>query len=65
LKALKGGFFLRKKPLECVLPVNSNSENAIPERRCARNVLILLDGIVPGPPVSFENQAGGGKFRQF
>jgi hypothetical protein len=29
LGAVKGGFFLRKKPLECVLPVYTNSENAI------------------------------------
>jgi hypothetical protein len=31
LKVLKGGFFLRKKPLEVVLSVYSNSENAIAE----------------------------------
>jgi hypothetical protein len=28
-KAVNGGFFLRKKPLEHVLSVYSNSENAI------------------------------------
>jgi hypothetical protein len=26
---VKGGFFLRKKPLECVLSVYTNSENAL------------------------------------
>jgi hypothetical protein len=26
---MEGGFFLRKKPLECLLSVYSNSENAI------------------------------------
>ena len=30
---MKCGFFLRKKPLECVLSVYSNSENAIKPRR--------------------------------
>jgi hypothetical protein len=29
LRAIKGGFFLMKKPLECVHSVYSNSENAI------------------------------------
>jgi hypothetical protein len=29
LRAVKGGFFLRKKPLECVLSVYTNSENAL------------------------------------
>jgi hypothetical protein len=29
LRALKGGFFLRKNPLECEFPVCSNSENAV------------------------------------
>ena len=29
LKFIKGGFFLRKNPLECVVSVYSNSENAI------------------------------------
>jgi drug/metabolite transporter (DMT)-like permease len=29
LKVVKGGFFLRKKPLECVLSVYRNSENAL------------------------------------
>jgi hypothetical protein len=29
LKAVKGGFFLMKKPLEFVLLVSSNSENAV------------------------------------
>jgi hypothetical protein len=29
LRAVKGGFFVRKKPLECVVSVYSNSENAI------------------------------------
>jgi hypothetical protein len=29
LRAVKGGFFLRKKPLESVLSVYTNSENAI------------------------------------
>jgi len=31
LKAAKGGFFSRKRPLECLLSVYSNSENAIAE----------------------------------
>jgi hypothetical protein len=29
LRAVKGGFFLRKKPLGLVLSVYTNSENAI------------------------------------
>jgi hypothetical protein len=29
LRAVQGGFFLRKKPLECVLSAYTNSENAI------------------------------------
>ncbi|MGB6743129.1 MAG: hypothetical protein WBE38_05670, partial [Terracidiphilus sp.] len=29
LRAVKGGFFLMKKPLVCVLSVYTNSENAI------------------------------------
>jgi hypothetical protein len=29
LSAVKGGFFLKKKPLECVLSVYTNSETAI------------------------------------
>jgi hypothetical protein len=29
IRSLKGGFFLRKKPLERVLSVYNNSENAI------------------------------------
>jgi hypothetical protein len=33
LNALKGGFFLRKKPLECVPSVYSNSENAVRQRQ--------------------------------
>ena len=33
LSAVKGGFFLRKKPLECVLSVYTNSETAIGSAR--------------------------------
>jgi len=34
LSALKSGFFLRKKPLECALSVYSNSENAMGPYAC-------------------------------
>src|ERR1019366_11700 len=36
LSAVKGGFFLRKKPLECVLSVFTNSETALVDARRAR-----------------------------
>jgi len=29
LNRIKGGFFLRKKPLDCVLSVKSRIENAV------------------------------------
>ncbi len=33
LRAVKGGLFLRKKPLECVLSVYTNSENALGKKK--------------------------------
>jgi hypothetical protein len=36
----EGGFFLRKKPLECLVSVYSNSENAI---TAARNIFLVMN----------------------
>jgi hypothetical protein len=36
---VKGGFFLMKKPLECVLSVYTNSENAITANGYSRSSL--------------------------
>jgi len=49
---VKGGFFLRKKPLECVVSVYTNSENAI--AGCAD-----LAGLISG------KSGAGGKRRAF
>jgi hypothetical protein len=38
LKAAKGGFSLREKPLECLLSVYSNSENAIAGQKEKLNI---------------------------
>jgi hypothetical protein len=54
---VKGGFFLRKKPLECVLSVYTDSENAIrlasgiPETCCGREGLREESG----PPANALN----------
>src|ERR1700733_10629465 len=47
LSALKGGFFLRKKPLECVLSVYSNSENAIAAQRIPNGDLSRFHPFLP------------------
>jgi hypothetical protein len=41
MKGVQGGFFLGKKPLERVLPVYSNSENAIAEESVMKNRIVL------------------------
>ena len=38
LRPSKGGYFLRKKGLECVVSVYANSENAIALKRLGREV---------------------------
>jgi hypothetical protein len=35
-EGLRGGFFLRKKPLSILLPVYTNSENAITAQNAVR-----------------------------
>ncbi|MGB8259045.1 MAG: aldo/keto reductase [Terracidiphilus sp.] len=46
---MKGGFFLKKKPLECVAPVYSNPENAIARFRriCALAEFAAGHGATP------------------
>jgi hypothetical protein len=44
---IKGGLFLRKTPLECVLPVYTNSETAIEfAAQDTLAVILAFDGIV-------------------